>query len=166
MNEQKASPTSQYTSSPTNYNSQNGNSGNLSELDTLLQDLSSARYGSNLENKYGKSSLGSQNALNDSNTNRPTVDSLLEELTNAQNSGPIYAVPNGWVSLWCWVVKLWGARNIYFVLIFFFRVSASKSPGGKQITITVRETKTERMTPVNQSYPGKRPFILFRTNDL
>lgn len=95
LNEQKASPTPQYTSSPTNYNAQNGNPGNLSELDTLLQDLSSARYGSNLENKYGKSSLGSQNAMNDSNTNRPTVDSLLEELTNAQSSGPIYAVPNG-----------------------------------------------------------------------
>lgn len=97
LNEQKGSPTSQYTSSPTHYSPQNGNSGNLSELDTLLQDLSSARYGSNLD-KYGsntgKSSLGSQNALNDSKS-RPTVDSLLEELSNAQNSGPVYAVPNG-----------------------------------------------------------------------
>lgn len=95
LNEQKASPTSQYSSSPTNHSAQNGNTGNLSELDTLLQDLSSARYGSNLD-KYGtgKSSLGSQNALNDSTT-RPTVDSLLEELSNAQNTGPVYAVPNG-----------------------------------------------------------------------
>lgn len=42
-------------------------------------------------------------------------------------------------------------------LFGFFSVSASKSPGGKHVTITVRETKTERMTPVNQSYPGKIP---------
>lgn len=105
LNDQKASPTStsqyspsptsQYTSSPTNFTATNGNAGNLSELDTLLQDLSSARYGSNLDNnKYGKSSLDSQNSLNDTAT-RPTVDSLLEELTSAQQTGPIYAVPNG-----------------------------------------------------------------------
>lgn len=36
---------------------------------------------------------------------------------------------------------------------FYYRSStpASKNPhGGKHVTITVRETKTERMTPVNQ----------------
>lgn len=37
----------------------------------------------------------------------------------------------------------------------FHRLGSSKSPGGKHVTITVRETKTERSTPVNQSYPGK-----------
>lgn len=81
---------------PVNFNNtQNGNASNLSELDTLLQDLSSARYGSNLDNKYNasKSSLGSPNILNDS-IKRPSVDSLLDELSNAQNSGPVYAVPN------------------------------------------------------------------------
>lgn len=90
---QKSTPVPHYTSKPTHYNNQNGTTGNLSELDTLLQDLSAARYGSNLENKYGKSSLGSQNALNDS-IKRPSVDDLLEELSNAQKNSPLYAVPN------------------------------------------------------------------------
>lgn len=31
-------------------------------------------------------------------------------------------------------------------------VSSRKSPGGKHVTITVRETKTERLTPINQNY--------------
>lgn len=31
-------------------------------------------------------------------------------------------------------------------------MSTSKSPGGKHVTITVKETKTERTTPVNQHY--------------
>lgn len=57
-------------------------------------------------------------------------------------------------------------NNYIYFAFNFYRVSTSKSPGGKQVTITVRETKTERMTPVNQSYPGKRPFISFNTNDL
>ncbi|XP_031629609.1 paxillin isoform X4 [Contarinia nasturtii] len=127
VSDQKATPGSQYSQTNTHYNNQNGTAGNLSELDTLLQDLSQARYSSNL-NKSVKSSLGSQNELNDS-IKRPSVDDLLEELNNAQASGPVYAVPN----------RL---------------VGSSKSPGGKHVTITVRETKTERMTPVNQHYPG------------
>lgn len=40
-------------------------------------------------------------------------------------------------------------------------MGSSKSPGGKQVTITVRETKTERMTPVNQSHPGKKLAMTF-----
>lgn len=102
---QKTAPGSQYASKTTHYNNQNGNSGNsgntgnLSELDTLLQDLSAARYSSNID-KYGsksaKSSLGSPNALNDS-IKRPSVDDLLEELSSAQSSGPVYAIPNRYV---------------------------------------------------------------------
>lgn len=96
ITDQKSTPGSQYTSKTTHYNNQNGDSGNLSELDTLLQDLSAARYGPN-QDKYGniagKSSLGSQNALNDS-IKRPSVDDLLEELSAAQNTGPVYAVPS------------------------------------------------------------------------
>lgn len=91
----KSTPGSQYSQTTTHYNNQNGTSGNLSELDTLLQDLSQARYGSNL--KPVKSSLGSQNELNDS-IKRPSVDDLLEELSNAQASGPVYAVPNRYVN--------------------------------------------------------------------
>lgn len=40
-------------------------------------------------------------------------------------------------------------------MYFNFRLGASKSPGGKHVTITVRETKTEHTTPVNQSYSGE-----------
>lgn len=93
ITEQSKTPGSQYSQKTTHYNNQNGNTGNLSELDTLLQDLSAARYGSNLVSKSGKSSLGSQNQLNDS-IKRPSVDDLLEELSNAQAAGPLYAVPN------------------------------------------------------------------------
>lgn len=97
ITDQSKSPGTQYSQTTTHYNNQNGNSGNLSELDTLLQDLSAARYGSNLASKTGKSSLGSQNELNDS-IKRPSVDDLLEELSVAQASGPVYAVPTRYVN--------------------------------------------------------------------
>lgn len=107
---QKTAPVSQYAPlKTTHYNnhqngnsSNSGNSGNLSELDTLLQDLSAARYSTNVDkygSKSGKSSLGSPQsdyALNDS-IKRPSVDDLLEELSSAQNSSPVYAVPNRYV---------------------------------------------------------------------
>lgn len=93
ITEQSKAPGLQYSQKTTHYPSQNGNAGNLSELDTLLQDLSAARYGSNLVSKGGKSSLGSQNQLNDS-IKRPSVDDLLEELSQAQAAGPVYAVPS------------------------------------------------------------------------
>lgn len=99
---QQTAPVSHYApTKPTHYNNhnQNGNSGNLSELDTLLQDLSAARYSSNVDkygSKSGKSSLGSPNALNDS-IKRPSVDDLLDELSSPHNSGPVYAVPNRYV---------------------------------------------------------------------
>lgn len=69
---------------------------NLSELDTLLHDLSSARYASNIDKQanVAKSSPISHNILSES-IKRPSVDSLLEELSNAQNAEPIYALPNG-----------------------------------------------------------------------
>lgn len=66
---------------------------NLSELDSLLQDLSAARYGANLEKKNAPKSP-SHHILNDS-IQRPSVDSLLDELSSAQSAGPIYAIPNG-----------------------------------------------------------------------
>lgn len=106
VTEEPRTPPVQRSISPTNYGSyvRNGignslprtapqqNAGNLSELDTLLQDLSSARYGTNLEKHSSGASKSS--LLNDS-IKRPSVDSLLDELSNAQNVGPIYAVPNG-----------------------------------------------------------------------
>lgn len=37
---------------------------------------------------------------------------------------------------------------------FFRRTTSTPKPGGKHVTITVRETKTERLTPVNQQSSG------------
>lgn len=101
------------------------NANNLSELDTLLQDLSIGRYDGTLDKKgktsrislnltfhitnlhsteaampvaYGISQVKQQPGSNystlSSTTKRPTVDSLLDELTNASTNS-IYAVPNG-----------------------------------------------------------------------
>lgn len=98
----------QHSPSPTNYGTygRNGSlprsstpqepAANLSELDTLLQDLSSARYASNIDKQsnYAKPSPVSQIVLSES-IKRPSVDSLLEELSNAQSVEPIYALPNG-----------------------------------------------------------------------
>lgn len=94
VKEQRSSPGAQYSSKTAHYN--NGTSGNLSELDTLLQDLSSARYGANLQPRSGKSSLVPHNGLNES-FQRPSVDDLLEELDGAYGGEPIYAVPNRYV---------------------------------------------------------------------
>jgi paxillin len=69
------------------------NAGNLSELDSLLQDLSNARYGAGLNGAPPGASSPSP-YISDS-IKRPSVDSLLDELSNANNSGPLYAVPNG-----------------------------------------------------------------------
>lgn len=43
-------------------------------------------------------------------------------------------------------------KYLNFSLKIVFRYGSSKSPGGKHVTITVRETKTEKMTPVNQAH--------------
>ncbi|KAH8282199.1 hypothetical protein KR054_006103 [Drosophila jambulina] len=99
-----------------------GSSG-LSELDSLLQDLQNARY-NGAEKKDIDVPVNYSTPVSKYNTynsyatveERPTMDSLLNELDNAH----IYAVPNG---------------------------SAHKSPTpGRHVTITVRETKTEKLT--------------------
>ncbi|EAA12524.5 AGAP008532-PA [Anopheles gambiae str. PEST] len=89
-------------------------SGNLSELDSLLQDLSSARYGNVAEKRKSAPTC----AVRVSRIKRPSVDSLLEELSNA-HSNPIYAVPHG---------------------------NQNANQPGRQVTITVRETTTEKLT--------------------
>ncbi|XP_043065404.1 leupaxin isoform X3 [Drosophila ficusphila] len=98
-----------------------GNTG-LSELDSLLQDLQNARY-NGADKKVDvpvnySTPVSKYNTINSYATveERPTMDSLLNELDNAH----IYAVPNG---------------------------SAHKSPTpGRHVTITVRETKTEKLS--------------------
>ncbi|XP_023291474.2 leupaxin isoform X3 [Lucilia cuprina] len=107
---------------------------NLSELDSLLQDLSSARYNGNGYDRKDTSGPSGFHSTPSSKYNtynsyasveeRPTVDSLLNEMDNAS----LYAVPNG---------------------------ARTKSPTpGRHVTITVRETKTENLAgpegPVRQ----------------
>ncbi|XP_016939275.3 leupaxin isoform X1 [Drosophila suzukii] len=95
----------------------------LSELDSLLQDLQNARYNGADKKEIDvpvnySTPVSKFNTLNSYATveERPTMDSLLNELDNAH----IYAVPNG---------------------------SAHKSPTpGRHVTITVRETKTEKLS--------------------
>ncbi|KRF77921.1 leupaxin isoform X2 [Drosophila virilis] len=113
----------------TGYNNGQGlpqNSSGLSELDSLLQDLQHARYNNGGGERKAEvevptnysSPVSKFNTFNSyvSVEERPTVDSLLNELDNAH----IYAVPNG---------------------------SAHKSPTpGRHVTITVRETKTEKLS--------------------
>ncbi|XP_078035803.1 paxillin isoform X6 [Augochlora pura] len=68
---------------------------NLSELDTLLQDLSNAHYNSHYQERENRVSSGGMNgdsspmlrSPSSMSASRPTVDSLLEELSTA--------VPNG-----------------------------------------------------------------------
>ncbi|XP_044015213.1 paxillin isoform X2 [Aphidius gifuensis] len=63
---------------------------NLSELDTLLQDLSNARYNSQFQDRSGDlrgSTSPTMRSASSLSTSRPTVDYLLEELSTA--------VPNG-----------------------------------------------------------------------
>ncbi|XP_033230185.1 paxillin isoform X7 [Belonocnema kinseyi] len=65
---------------------------NLSELDTLLQDLSNARYNAHAQDRDSRASNGSGisptlRSPSSLTASRPTVDSLLEELSTA--------VPNG-----------------------------------------------------------------------
>lgn len=74
---------------------------NLSELDTLLNDLSAANYSRNLAKLGDLSVSPSQSYVNSSQTylndsiKRPSVDSLLDELSQAHSTQPIYAMPNG-----------------------------------------------------------------------
>ncbi|KAL9924183.1 paxillin isoform 2-T3 [Glossina fuscipes fuscipes] len=108
----------------------NGSSGplntasNLSELDSLLEDLSSARYnGASYERKEpGLSGFHTQSTSKYDTYNsyasveeRPSVDSLLNEMDNAS----LYAIPNG--------------------------VRGKSPTPGRHVTITVRETKTENV---------------------
>lgn len=59
---------------------------NLSELDTLLQDLSSSRYNETYVNTQENGTGGYMNVRPGSGgINRPTVDALLDELDGTTN---------------------------------------------------------------------------------
>jgi paxillin len=59
---------------------------NLNELDSLLNDLSNARYGRNQQNNGVSQDVVDQ-------IQRPSVDTLLDEL-NVRSTSPVYAVPH------------------------------------------------------------------------
>ena len=59
---------------------------NLSELDTLLQDLSNAKY-ANTGSLEKKKVNGSSSPVKTTNPVRPTVDSLLDELSSPLSNG-------------------------------------------------------------------------------
>jgi paxillin len=118
-----------YTSGPASGEKRTFNN-NLSELDTLLQDLSSSRYANTSENGMNGSLNGggayngsgglspgtnSRPSSAQSTLNRPTVDSLLEKLN--PNPGDVFY------------------------------------SGPRKVTITVKETKTET------GYPGETELI-------
>ncbi|CAF4844234.1 unnamed protein product [Pieris macdunnoughi] len=101
--------------------------GNLSELDTLLDDLSNARYGNYAEKNYTDRSdtyTRTNGAASPAST-RPTVDSLLDQLSTDVHNGRGSTSP----------------------------VPPSGSlprPGTKQVTVTVQETVVE---PAQQQLP-------------
>lgn len=108
------------------------NAGNLSELDSLLQDLSNAKYNNSFDKKehavptnYNGKVINQQQTITNYNTisesnKRPSVDSLLDELSTA-SANQIYAVPNG------------------------VSPTVIGIPPKRHVTITVRETTTEKV---------------------
>ncbi|KAG7204070.1 hypothetical protein KM043_001922 [Ampulex compressa] len=105
---------------------------NLSELDTLLQDLSNARYNAHYQDRDNRVSTGGMNgdatspmlrSPSSASVARPTVDSLLEELSTA--------VPNG------------------------------DFPSDGRVKVTIQETSTE-IQPVYDGYPSRQHGSLNR----
>lgn len=69
---------------------------------------------------------------------RPSVDSLLDELSNARSASPVYAVPH--------------------------ESTDGKPKSGRHVTITVRETTTERMSGTPSQCKFKTNFPRFLSN--
>ncbi|XP_034840519.1 leupaxin isoform X3 [Maniola hyperantus] len=120
-----------YTSQSPGYGRTTGR-GNLSELDTLLDDLSNARYGNYVEkNTYTDRSDGYSrtNGATSPASTRPTVDSLLDQLSTD--------IPNGRATSISPVPPASNAGTL-------------PRPGTKQVTVTVQETVVE---PAQQPLP-------------
>ncbi|XP_075969207.1 paxillin isoform X1 [Anticarsia gemmatalis] len=111
-----------------------GGRGNLTELDTLLDDLSNARYGNYVEKSSYNERTGSYPRTNGTASpasSRPTVDSLLDQL-NAD-------LPNGRASTSPVPPPSTGGTL--------------PRPGTKQITVTVQETVVEPAQSQQQPPP-------------
>ncbi|XP_045491530.1 paxillin isoform X2 [Colias croceus] len=127
-----------YTSTQTNYASHTPSytgqpgygrtRGNLSELDTLLDDLSNARYGNYVEKNTYADRTDTYNRTNGATSPasaRPTVDSLLDQLSTEVHNGRASTSP----------VPPSGTLP---------------RPGTKQVTVTVQETVVEPAAPPPQ----------------
>ncbi|XP_028034463.1 leupaxin isoform X4 [Bombyx mandarina] len=118
-----------------------GGRGNLSELDTLLDDLSSARYGNYAEKtsfteRSVNDSYGRSNGAISPASARPTVDSLLDQLSaeipnGRQSTSPIPPPSTG---------------------------GTLPRPGTKQVTVTVQETVVEP-AQAQQQIPVAAPVV-------
>ncbi|XP_047988930.1 paxillin isoform X1 [Leguminivora glycinivorella] len=113
-----------YSTGHSGYGRTTGGRGNLSELDTLLDDLSNARYGS-----YGDKTPTSErdgyartNGAASPASARPTVDSLLDQLSTDLHNGRSSTSP----------VPPAGSLP---------------RPGTKHVTVTVQETVVESAAP-------------------
>ncbi|XP_043491086.1 leupaxin isoform X2 [Polistes fuscatus] len=122
-----------YTQNPNTGGKMPSLNNNLSELDTLLQDLSNARYNSHYHDRDSHVSTGGVNGGTTSpmlrspssmSAPRPTVDALLEELNTA--------VPNG------------------------------EYPSDGRVKVTIKETSTE-IQPVYDGYPSSQHGSLNRS---
>ncbi|XP_061383423.1 leupaxin isoform X4 [Danaus plexippus] len=99
---------------------------NLSELDTLLDDLSNARYGNYMDKSYNTLQTERNDGYSRTNgatspSSRPTVDSLLDQLSTDVTNGrsSVSPIPSGTLP----------------------------RPGTKQVTVTVQETVVEPAQP-------------------
>ncbi|KAI4472347.1 hypothetical protein M0802_016915 [Mischocyttarus mexicanus] len=122
-----------YTQNPSTGGKMPSLNNNLSELDTLLQDLSNARYNSQYHDRDSHVSTGGVNGGTTSpmlrspssmSAPRPTVDALLEELNTA--------VPNG------------------------------EYPNDGRVKVTIQETSTE-IEPIYDDYPSSQHGSLNRS---
>lgn len=111
-----------------------GGRAHLTELDTLLDDLSNARYGNYVEKTTYNDRTGSYSRTNGAASpasSRPTVDSLLDQLSAD--------VPNGRTSISPVPPPSTGGTL--------------PRPGTKQITVTVQETVVEPAQSQQQPPP-------------
>ncbi|XP_049866752.1 paxillin isoform X2 [Pectinophora gossypiella] len=114
--------TPNYNTGQPGYGRTTGGRGNLSELDTLLDDLSNARYGNYADKSFNDRTDGyaRTNGATSPASSRPTVDSLLDQLSTD--------VPNGRASVSPVPPSSGGTLP---------------RPGTKHVTVTVQETVVE-----------------------
>ncbi|CAH2990894.1 unnamed protein product [Chilo suppressalis] len=120
--------TPSYNTGQSGYGRTTGGRGNLSELDTLLDDLSNARYGNYMDKttyneRTATDGYARTNGATSPASSRPTVDSLLDQLSTDVTNGRASTSP---------VPPSSGTLP---------------RPGTRQVTVTVQETVVEPSLP-------------------